>query len=53
MKQKTRTQDLWIYRKTAQGTAGTLLTVLRGTREECLKTAQEQYADKLWSWQYR
>lgn len=51
--QKNRTQDLWIFRKTAQGTAGTLITVLRGKREDCLKQAREQYPDKLWSWQYR
>lgn len=50
---KNRIQDLWIFDKTPQGTSGNLITVLRGTREDCLKQANKLYPNKLWSWQYR
>lgn len=43
-------ETLNIFKKTTQGTCGEWFTVIWGTKEDCLKIAEENYGDYLWAW---
>jgi len=42
--------SLNIFKKNSNGTCGSWHTVIWGNKSECLKIAQQNYPDYLWSW---